>query len=36
MIGYVTVGADDLGAAERFWSAILLPLGYGLTTGPGG
>lgn len=30
MIGYVTVGADDLATAERFYSAVLLPLGYEL------
>ncbi len=30
MIGYVTVGADDMRRAERFWSAVLLPLGYNL------
>jgi catechol 2,3-dioxygenase-like lactoylglutathione lyase family enzyme len=28
MLGYVTVGAADLASAERFWSAVLLPLGY--------
>ncbi|PRY94498.1 glyoxalase/bleomycin resistance protein/dioxygenase superfamily protein [Hasllibacter halocynthiae] len=36
MIGYVTVGADDIPRAERFYSAFLLPLGYSLTTGPEG
>lgn len=30
MIGYVTVGADDLLRAERFYSAILPGLGYTL------
>jgi hypothetical protein len=30
MIGYVTVGADDIARAEVFYSAILLRLGYGL------
>jgi catechol 2,3-dioxygenase-like lactoylglutathione lyase family enzyme len=30
MIGYVTVGADDLAMAERFYSAFLLRLGYRL------
>ena len=30
MIGYVTVGADDLALAERFYSAFLPRLGYGL------
>ncbi|OCW57248.1 VOC family protein [Hoeflea olei] len=30
MIGYVSVGANDLTAAERFYSAVLPRLGYGL------
>lgn len=30
MIGYVTVGVDDIEAAERFYSAFLPALGYGL------
>ena len=30
MIAYVTVGADDMASAERFYSAFLLALGYGL------
>ena len=30
MIGYVTVGADDLALAERFYSAFLPGLGYSL------
>ena len=30
MIGYVTVGADDIPLAERFYSAFLLDLGYSL------
>lgn len=30
MIGYVTVGVDDLAAAERFYTAILPALGYAL------
>ncbi len=30
MIGYVTVGADDIPLAERFYSAFLPSLGYGL------
>ena len=30
MIGYVTVGTDDIGRAERFYSAFLPSLGYGL------
>ncbi|MEJ6390447.1 VOC family protein [Gymnodinialimonas ulvae] len=28
MIAYVTLGAEDMDAAERFYSALLLPLGY--------
>ncbi|WP_316013878.1 VOC family protein [Roseobacter sp. HKCCA0434] len=36
MIGYVTVGADDIAAARQFYDAILLPLGYGVTEGPEG
>ncbi|MEM6758667.1 MAG: VOC family protein [Pseudomonadota bacterium] len=28
MIGYVTVGVDDMAAAERFYSAFLPALGY--------
>jgi len=30
MIGYVTVGADDIELAETFYSAFLPRLGYGL------
>ena len=30
MIAYVCVGADDMATAERFWSALLCPLGYRL------
>ena len=30
MIAYVTVGADDMAKAERFYSAFLLALGYNL------
>ena len=36
MIAYVTVGADDLVAARRFWDAVLLPLGCRVETGPEG
>lgn len=36
MIGYVTLGADDLGRAKRFYAAFLPALGYGLTEGPEG
>lgn len=36
MIAYVTVGADDITLAKRFYSAFLLPLGYGLKEGPEG
>lgn len=30
MMGYVTIGANDIAVAERFYSAFLLPLGYKL------
>lgn len=33
MIAYVTVGADDILQAKRFYSAVLPALGYGLTEG---
>lgn len=33
MIGYVCVGADDLNGAQRFYSAFLPALGYGLKVG---
>ena len=36
MIAYVTVGADDIGLAKRFYSAFLPALGYGLEEGPEG
>ena len=36
MLGYVTVGANDLAASERFWTAVLVPLGYGKKAGPDG
>lgn len=36
MIGYVTVGADDLTAAKRFYDAVLLALGYSVTQSPEG
>ncbi|KIC21561.1 VOC family protein [Leisingera sp. ANG-Vp] len=36
MIAYVTVGADDLMLAKRFYSAFLPALGYELTEGPAG
>ncbi|NDW47709.1 VOC family protein [Ruegeria sp. PrR005] len=36
MIAYVTVGADDIAAAKRFYSAFLLALGYQLKEGPEG
>lgn len=36
MIAYVTVGADDLTRAKRFYAAILPALGYVLTDGPEG
>jgi len=36
MISYVTVGADDIARAKRFYSALLPALGYGLEEGPEG
>ena len=36
MIGYVTVGADDIALAKRFYDAFLPTLGYGLEEGPEG
>ena len=36
MISYVTVGADDIARAKRFYDAILPALGYGLEEGPEG
>ena len=36
MIAYVTVGADDMALAKRFYSAFLPALGYGLKEGPEG
>ena len=36
MIAYVTVGADDIACAKKFYSAFLLALDYGLTEGPEG
>lgn len=36
MISYVTVGADDIPLAKRFYSAFLPALGYGLEEGPEG
>jgi catechol 2,3-dioxygenase-like lactoylglutathione lyase family enzyme len=36
MISYVTVGADDIAVARRFYSAFLPALGYGLKEGPEG
>lgn len=36
MIAYVTVGADNIARAKRFYSALLPPLGYGLEEGPEG
>ena len=36
MIAYVTVGADDIAQARRFYCAILPALGYGLREGPEG
>lgn len=36
MIAYVTVGADDIARARRFYAAFLPALGYGLEEGPEG
>lgn len=36
MIAYVTVGADDIARAKRFYTAILPALGYDLHEGPEG
>ena len=36
MIAYVTVGADDMALAKRFYSAFLPALDYGLKEGPEG
>ena len=36
MIAYVTVGADDIARAKRFYSAFLPALGYELNEGPEG
>lgn len=36
MIAYVTVGADDIVRAKRFYSAFLPTLGYQLKEGPEG
>ena len=36
MIAYVTVGADDIALAKRFYSAFLPKLGYELEEGPAG
>ena len=36
MIAYVTVGADDIALAKRFYAAFLPALNYGLEEGPEG
>lgn len=36
MIAYVTVGADDIARAKRFYGAVLPALGYQLSEGPEG
>lgn len=36
MIAYVTVGADDIARAKRFYATFLPALGYGLREGPEG
>ncbi|MEM7749733.1 MAG: VOC family protein [Pseudomonadota bacterium] len=35
MLSYVIVGANDINRSERFYTAILCPLGYELTKAPG-
>ena len=36
MIAYITVGADDIARAKRFYSAVLPALDYELEEGPEG
>ncbi len=36
MIAYVTVGADDIAAAKRFYAAFLPAIGYAFEEGPEG
>ena len=36
MIGYVTVGSNDIARSKRFYQAFLPTLGYGLEEGPEG
>lgn len=36
MIDYITVGADDMARAKRFYDAFLPELGYGVEVGPEG
>ena len=36
MIDYITVGADDMARAKRFYGAFLPALGYGFEEGPEG
>lgn len=36
MIAYVTVGADDIARAKRFYCAVLPDFGYALEEGPDG
>jgi len=36
MIAYVTVGADNIAHAKRFYDALLPALGYGVKEGPEG
>lgn len=35
MLSYVIIGANDIAQSERFYSAILCPLGYDRTEAPG-
>jgi catechol 2,3-dioxygenase-like lactoylglutathione lyase family enzyme len=36
MLNYITIGANDLQRSGRFYAAILVPLGYGMTEFPTG
>lgn len=36
MIGYITVGSDDIARSRRFYAAFLPALGYEVTEGPEG
>ncbi len=36
MLSYITIGANDLPASGRFYTAVLVPLGYAKTETPEG